>query len=95
VSEWVRRLGVANEHLTTDAGELYLAFAGLFAWAAWRPARELVVPLCVAWAAAQAVHLGYHLTRLDGFPVADAVGQSLSLALLAALPLALLRLTAR
>ena len=37
LAHWVDRLPPYNEHLVTDAGELYLGFAVLFGWAAWRP----------------------------------------------------------
>jgi hypothetical protein len=52
---------------------LYVAFAVLFAWGAWRPARELVVPPATAWALFSALHLGSHAARRDGFGAADAV----------------------
>ena len=91
---WVDRAPPFNEHLVTDAGAFYLAFALLFAWAAWRPARELVVPLAVAWSLFSAIHFAWHVTHLDGFPVGDAVVQTLSLAIVlaaAALVVALAR----
>jgi hypothetical protein len=89
---WVARLPSYNPHLVTDVGAFYLAFALLFAWAAWRPARELVAPLTVAWAAFSAVHLGWHAAHLDGFSTADAVGQTVSLAAVLAATLAALAL---
>jgi hypothetical protein len=82
---WVAELPPFNEHLVTDAGAFYLAFALLFAWAAWRPARALVVPLCAAWGLFSALHLGWHVSHLDGFSTADAVAQTASLALVLAL----------
>jgi hypothetical protein len=91
VAEWVRLLGVYNEHLVTDVGGLYMGFAALFLWAAYRPSPELAVPLCVAWTFVATAHLVFHLIRLDGFNAGDAVAQSLSLALVAVLPLILLR----
>lgn len=36
---WVAPLGPYDAHLVTDVGGFYLAFAALFAWAVWRPAR--------------------------------------------------------
>ena len=49
---WVQLLPPYNEHLIRDVGGFYLAFAILFAWAALRPSRELVVPLAAAWSVA-------------------------------------------
>ena len=82
-AHWVVRVGPYNQHLTTDVGELYLAFAGLFFWSA-RTLR-CALPLCTAWAFAATVHLLFHVTHLDGFPAADAVAQTIGLAAVAAL----------
>jgi hypothetical protein len=92
-ASWVDELPPYNEHLTTDVGAFYLGFGVLFAWAAWRPQRVLVLPLTVAWSLTAALHLLYHVTHLDGFTVADAVAQTIGLAIVLALPLAALRLT--
>jgi hypothetical protein len=81
---WVDRAPPFSEHLVTDAGAFYLAFALLFAWAAWRPSRELVVPLALAWALFSTIHFVWHVTHLDGFPVGDAVAQTASLAIVLA-----------
>ena len=56
-----------NEHQIRDVGDFYLAFTVLFAWAAWRPSRELVLPLASAWSVAALLHAGYHSLHLDGF----------------------------
>jgi hypothetical protein len=77
---WVDRLPAYSEHLVTDAGAFYLAFALLLAWAALRPARALVVPVCTAWALFSAIHLAWHAAHLDGFPTGDAIAQTASLA---------------
>jgi hypothetical protein len=77
---WVDRLPAYNEHLVTDAGAFFLAFALLFGWAALRPARELVVPVCVAWSLFSALHLLWHVANLDGFPASDAIAQTVGLA---------------
>jgi hypothetical protein len=76
-----------NQHLISDVGGLYLAFALLFAWAAVRLRRPLIVPLCIAWAIAALVHFVYHVTHLDGWDAADAIAQTVSLALVLTLPL--------
>jgi hypothetical protein len=89
---WVAELSPYNQHLVTDVGAFYLGFGLLFAWAAWRPRRALVLPLSFAWALTSAIHLLYHAVHLDGFAVADAVAQTISLALVLIVPLAALRL---
>ena len=86
VAHWVDRLGGYNAHLTTDVGGLYLGFAALFAMAALRPGRDLVVAACAAWTLPACAHLVFHVTHLDGFPAADAVAQTVSLAALAVAP---------
>ena len=48
-----------NEHLTRDVGNYKLASAILFAWAAWRPSRELVVPVASALLVAALLHAVY------------------------------------
>lgn len=85
-ASWVAELPPFNLHLVGDVGGLYLAFALLFAWAAVTVARDLVVPLCAAWAVAAALHLGFHVAHLERFGAADAAGQIASLALVLALP---------
>jgi hypothetical protein len=77
---WTAMLPGYSPHQVADVGAFYLAFALLFAWAAWRPARELVVPLGIAFGLFSALHLGWHLTHLEGFSSFDAVAQTISLA---------------
>ena len=57
---WTAALPAYSEHLVTDVGAFYLGFALLLAWAAWRPSRELVVPVCSAFALFSALHLAWH-----------------------------------
>jgi hypothetical protein len=90
LASWVDRLPPYNQHLVSDVGGFYLAFALLFAWAAVRPNRALVVPLCAAWALAAALHFVFHVTHLGGFPTADAIVQTISLAVVLLLPFAAL-----
>ena len=71
--EWTGRLPAYSEHLVTDVGAFYLAFALLFAWAAWRPERALVRPLCAAFGLFSALHLAWHTAHLSGFGTFDAV----------------------
>ena len=95
---WVDRAPPFNEHLITDVGAFYLAFAVLFAWAAVRPSRELVVPVALAWSLFSVIHFVWHVTHLDGFPVADAIAQTAALGIVlagAAIAIALSRAPAR
>ena len=90
-AHWVDRLPPYNQHLVTDVGAFYLAFAVLFAWAATTLQRALVVPVCVAWSVFSAIHLGYHAAHLGGFTTADAVGEIVALAVVLALPAIVIR----
>lgn len=90
---WVARLPAENPHLTTDVGGFYLAFAALFAWAAVRPDRALVVPLCAAWAAFSVLHLAWHAAHLQAFDALNAGAQLVSLAVVLAAPAAVLWLS--
>src|ERR1019366_8636201 len=72
---WVDLLPPYNEHLTTDVGELQLAFGILFLWAARRPEPALVVPLCLCWMISTALHLTFHVLNLEHFDTLDAVMQ--------------------
>ena len=77
---WTAALPAYSEHLVTDVGAFYLGFALLFAWAAVRPSRELIVPVCTAFALFSVLHLVWHSLHLDGLETADAVLQTASLA---------------
>jgi hypothetical protein len=77
---WTAGLPPYSEHLVTDVGAFYLGFALLLAWAAWRPSRELVVPVCSAFAVFSALHLGWHAAHLERLGTFDAVAQTASLA---------------
>jgi len=85
-ASWVDMLPPYNEHFVNDVAGFYVAFALLFAWAAVTLRRELVVPLCAAWGVAALLHFVYHVTHLDGWDAADAVAQTVALALVLALP---------
>lgn len=77
---WTAELPAYSEHLVTDVGAFYLGFALLLAWAALRPSRELVVPVCSAFALFSALHLAWHAGHLGGMTTLDAVLQTASLA---------------
>jgi len=90
----VKLLPPYNEHLITDIGGLYLGFGLMFIWAMIKPSKELVVPLCWGWIAAQALHFAFHVSHLTGFTTTEAVGQQIGLALyiaVALVPIAMLR----
>jgi hypothetical protein len=84
-----------NEHLIRDVGNYKLAFAILFAWAAWRPSRELVVPVATAWSVAALLHGVYHADNLDGFGAGDAVALMAVLGAALVLPAIAIALTQR
>jgi hypothetical protein len=46
----------------------------------------LTVPVCAAFIVSQVLHTAFHLAHLDGFGVADGVGQIVSLSLLVVVP---------
>jgi hypothetical protein len=87
-ADWVSLLPPYNEHLVTDVGGFQLAFGLLFAWAAARPARPLVVPLCAAWLVSQLAHFLFHVTHLEHFSTGDAIAQTVALGIVLVLPAA-------
>ena len=64
----------------TDAGGLYLGFAVVFGWAAWRPDRALVRAAATAFLLVAALHLAFHARHLDGFGMPDAIAELAALA---------------
>jgi hypothetical protein len=83
-ASWVDNLPPYNAHLVTDTGGLYLGFALLLAWSLKR--RELVVPVCAAFAVTQVIHTIFHFAHLDGFSLADGLAQMAVLVGLIAAP---------
>lgn len=86
LAHWVDLLPPYNEHLVTDVGGLYLGFAVLFGWAAWRLDPTLIRAVSVAWLLTATLHLVFHASHLEGFGTGDAVAEIASLALLLAPP---------
>jgi len=86
-SSWVGLLPPYNQHLVTDVGGLYVGFGFLFVWALIKPSRQLILPLCIGWFVAQALHFLFHLEHLEGFGTADAIAQTVGLALITLIPL--------
>jgi hypothetical protein len=91
-TQWVALLPPFSAHLVADVGAFYLAFAALLAWAALRPEPALVRPVAAAWALFNALHTGWHVAHLEGFPVGDAIGQTAGFAVLLAATWAVARL---
>lgn len=75
VAHWVERLPPYNEHLVTDVGGLYLGFAVVLEFAAWRLERNLVLAACIGFLVVAVPHFLFHATHLAGFDVLDAIGQ--------------------
>lgn len=71
VGPWAVAQPPYNEHLVRDVGALYTGFAVLFLWAALRPARALVVPVCWGWVVAQLPHLVFHAAHDEGLSRSD------------------------
>jgi hypothetical protein len=87
LTHWVDLLPPYNEHLTTDVGGLYLGFAVVFAWATWRPERDLTLAASTGFLLTATLHLIFHASHLSGFTTADAVAEIAGLALILVPPL--------
>jgi hypothetical protein len=90
---WVSLLPPYNEHLTTDYGGLTLAVGVVLGWGAATLQPGVVHAGLVATLVAAMPHFVFHATHLDGFTVGEAVSQTVSLGLQAALPAGLLWLS--
>ena len=75
LAHWVERLPPFNEHLVSDVGGLWLGFAVLFGWAAWKPERTLVLAASAAFFVVAVLHLVFHAGHLDGFGTLDAIAE--------------------
>jgi uncharacterized protein DUF4345 len=80
IAHWVERLPPYNQHLVSDVGGLYLGFAVILAWAAWRPGRELVLAASTGFLTVAVLHLGFHASHLEGFGTVDGAAEILALA---------------
>lgn len=87
---WVSALPPYNEHLVRDVGELNLALAVLLTWAAVTINRTLVLAALVAYLVNTVPHFIFHIFNLEDLSTSDQIGQTASLAIAVALPLALL-----
>ena len=84
--EWVSLFPPYTEHLIRDIGAFYLGFTTLFfAAAAIMDARFTRVALA-AWLVAAVPHLVFHISHLDDLEAKDAIGQTIVLGLVVAIP---------
>jgi hypothetical protein len=89
----VARLPAFNEHLIRDVGEFNLAFAFILAASAIGLHYTVIRLVLIGYEFAAVPHFIYHAVHLGGFPVADAIVQTVGLGAIAVLPLALIGLT--
>jgi hypothetical protein len=88
---WVSALPPYNEHLERDFGAAGLGLSVLAGLAAvWWTERRLVLATAIAFLAASAPHLAYHLTTTENFSTSDNVQSLIGLALPVAISLGLL-----
>lgn len=80
LAHWVERLPPYNEHLVTDVGGLYLGFALLFGWAAWKEERTLSLAAASAFLVVSVLHVVFHAAHLDGFGTVDGAAEIAALA---------------
>jgi hypothetical protein len=92
---WVELLPPYNEHLVRDVGGFYLGFAVLLLVAAVMMDERVTRVALGAWLVATVPHFIFHLTHLDDFETADAIGQSIALGLGVVVPLFLLSIIRR
>jgi hypothetical protein len=85
-ADWVDLLPPYNHHLVSDVGGLYLGFAVVLLWAAWRLQRDLVRAVSIGWALMSLLHFVFHATHLDGFSTADAITELVALGVVLVVP---------
>ena len=85
--EWVSLLPPYNEHLVRDVGAFYLGFAALFFFAAAIMDARLTRVALGTWLIAAIPHLVFHVSHLDDLEAKDAIGQTVALGLVVAVPL--------
>lgn len=87
---WVSALPPYNEHLVRDVGGLYLALTVVLLAAAVIMERRLVIVALVAALVNAVPHFIFHVGHTDGLSTGDQIAQTVSLALVLAVPIALL-----
>ncbi|MGV0050326.1 hypothetical protein ACRU43_13960 [Mycobacterium colombiense] len=91
---WVDLILPFSEHLMRDYGAMNLSLALVFVVAAITMERRMVRIALGAYLLFAIPHLIFHLTHLEHFTTAGAVGQTIVLTVAVLLPVALLILTA-
>lgn len=91
---WVDLIPPFSEHLMRDYGAMNLSLALVFVVAAITMERCMVRIALGAYLLFAIPHLIFHLTHLEHFTTAGAVGQTIALTVAVLLPVALLILTA-
>lgn len=92
---WVSAFPPYNEHLVRDLGGLNLGFALLFFAGASSLDVTLVRTSLGAWLLYAVPHLYFHITNLEGLSTSEQVFQTIALAALVVVPIALLVATRR
>ena len=90
---WVDRVPPFSEHLMRDYGAMNLSLVLVFVVAAITMERRMVRIALGAYLLFAIPHLIFHVTHLENFTMAAAVGQTIVLTLAVLLPIALLILT--
>ncbi|MDO8214090.1 hypothetical protein [Conexibacter sp. CPCC 206217] len=85
-ANWVDLLPPYNQHLVTDVGGLYLGFAVVLGWAAWKLQTDLVRAVGTGWALMSLLHFVFHASHLDNFSTVDAIAELIGLAFVLVLP---------
>ncbi|MBK5111567.1 MAG: hypothetical protein JJE10_09470 [Thermoleophilia bacterium] len=86
-TSWIDLLPPYNEHLISDVGGLYIGFGVLFVWALFKPSKQLILPVAVAWLVTQVIHLAFHVGHLAGYDTADAIAQTAGLTVVTLVPI--------
>lgn len=94
-TDWIDLLPPYNEHLISDVGGLYTGFGILFVWALFKPSKQLILPVAVAWLVTQLIHFAFHVGHLAGYDTSDAVSQTAGLTVIAVVPIVLIYALAR
>ena len=92
-NQWVAFYPPFNEHLIRDFGALNLALGVVLVFAAVKLERSLTQAVLVGYLVFAVPHMTFHLFHLGHMPLADQIGNVVSLAAVVLIPLALLPLT--
>ncbi|WP_143116066.1 hypothetical protein [Lentzea xinjiangensis] len=92
-NQWVAFFPPFNEHLLRDFGSLNLALGTVLVFAAITMERRLVQAALAGYLVFAVPHLVFHLNHLSHMPLADQIGNVVSLVTVVLIPLALLPLS--